>query len=167
MNLNVSVNRTLPAEYFRPHMAALENMLTWIEAHLVVEVIPNYCDPVSNKCYGKMITGWSSPHLTPGQPQAWSTAQTISCILQMRQTVRELMHYDVLTEFGGIPNRRGSRENAWDRLLDTDLSNPSQSDCRTLKSVLEERVLIPFSSSVSMPSFGAAYSCILFGPPGE
>jgi SpoVK/Ycf46/Vps4 family AAA+-type ATPase len=37
---------------------------------------------------------------------------------------------------------------------------------RTIKDVLEERVVKPFSTSFDNPSFGAVYSAILFGPPG-
>ena len=54
ITLNESI-RTLPSDYFRPHMGALQKTLSWIEAHQVVEVVPNYCDPVSLKCYGKSL----------------------------------------------------------------------------------------------------------------
>jgi len=52
-------------------------------------------------------------------------------------------------------------------LQDSDLGDPSQElGCRTLKSVLEERVVKPFAKDFDNPSYGAAYSAILFGPPG-
>ena len=81
------------------------------------------------------------------------------------------MHNDVLKEFRGVafPKDAGGGATAapmWHRLLDTDLGDPTQGDCRTLKSVLEERVITPFANSVDNPSLGAAYSAILFGPPG-
>jgi|AntRauTorckE5430_2_1112549.scaffolds.fasta_scaffold00721_1 hypothetical protein len=148
-------------------MGALEKTLTWIEAHQLEEIIPDYCDPISLKCYGKALTGWNSPHLTPANsPQAWSTAQTASCLIQMRRVVRELMHDDVLSEFRGYKNRNGPSMAAWDRLLDTDIGDPAQG-CNTLKCVMDDRVLTPFANGIDSPSFGASYSCILFGPPGK
>jgi len=161
-----SLLKVLPSEYFRPHMGALEKTLAWIEAHQLEEIIPDYCDPISLKCYGKTLTGWNSPHLTPeNSPQAWSTAQTASCLIQMRRVVRELMHDDVLSEFRGLKNNNGPSMAAWDRLLDTDIGDPTRG-CDTLKNVMDDRVLTPFANGVSSPSFGASYSCILFGPPG-
>lgn len=77
------------------------------------------------------------------------------------------MHNDVLEEFNGIPFSKDSAwASSWDRLLDTDLGDPSKGPCRTIKSVLEERAVVPFASSIENPSYGAAYSAILFGPPG-
>lgn len=77
------------------------------------------------------------------------------------------MHNDVLEEFNGIAFSKDSvRADSWNRLLDTDLGDPSKGPCRTIKSVLEERVVVPFSKSIDKPSYGAAYSAILFGPPG-
>jgi len=160
-------SRVLPSEYFRPHMGALEKTLSWIEAHQLEEIIPDYCDPITLKCYGKTLTGWNSPHLkTDNSPQAWSTAQTASCLVQMRRVVRELMHDDVLSEFRGNRNRKGISMSAWDRLLDTDIGDPTQG-CPTLKCVMDERVLTPFANGIGSPSVGASYSCILFGPPGK
>ncbi len=45
-------------------------------------------------------------------------------------------------------------------------------ECRTLKDVLKERMIQPFTpdnpdSFCTVPKFGAAYSAILFGPPGR
>ena len=52
--------------------------------------------------------GWSSPHLSPSVgPNAWATAQTITCLARMRRIVRELMHNDVLEEFGGFNFLKG------------------------------------------------------------
>ena len=80
------------------------------------------------------------------------------------------MHNDVLEEFQGSAfSRDGIQPDAWDKLLDSDLGNPaSEQDrpCRTLKSVLEERIVQPFAQSIDNPSYGAAYSAVLFGPPG-
>ena len=79
----------------------------------------------------------------------------------------------VLREFKGLPLAdKGPRMAAWIRLLDTDLGDPSQ--CITLKDVINSRVLSPFAESaksqdacsISYPGPGAAYSAILFGPPG-
>jgi SpoVK/Ycf46/Vps4 family AAA+-type ATPase len=77
------------------------------------------------------------------------------------------MHNDVIEEFSGIRfSDKGMRTENWDRLLDSDLGSPDEEGVRTLKSVLEERVITPFSSSMDNPSYGAAYSAVLFGPPG-
>jgi hypothetical protein len=161
----------LEAEDFRPHLAALERTLDWIESHQTTQVIADYCDPVSGQCYGKPIRGWSSPHfvdVSTAGPQAWPTAQVLKCVSWMKKRIRELMHNDVLAEFDGIAfSKNGKQANNWDRLLDSDLGNPSkQNSCRTLKSVLEERVVNPFAVQIDNPSPGAAYSAILFGPPG-
>uniref|UniRef100_A0A7S2R1B7 AAA+ ATPase domain-containing protein n=1 Tax=Eucampia antarctica TaxID=49252 RepID=A0A7S2R1B7_9STRA len=164
-----SLLTAFPAEAFRPHLHNLEKTISWIEHHQTTEYISNYCDPESGQCYGKPLRGWCSPHISPNTgPQAWSTAQTLTCITKLRSTVRELMHDDVLAEFGGIraQDKASCAVDPWDRLLDSDLGDPSSSDCSALKQVLESRILTPFSASMSRPSFGAAYSTILFGPPG-
>lgn len=158
----------LPAEDFRPHLNALEKTLSWIESHQSVEVITDFCDPISGQCYGRPLRGWASPHSPDRGPQAWSTAQVLKCASWMRKTIRQLMHNDVIEEFHGIRfSDKGIRTDNWDRLLDSDLGSPDEEGCRTLKSVLEERVVTPFASSMDTPSYGAAYSAVLFGPPGE
>lgn len=159
----------LPAEYFRPHLDKLEKTLQWIESHQEVEVIPDYCDVGSGQCYGKALRGWSSPHLTQDTgPLSWSTAQTLTCVSEMRRVVRALQNIDVLAEFKGLKNiEQTPQMAAWDRLLDTDLGScGGAAKPRTLKDVLEERVIVPFEASCSNPGFGVAYSAILFGPPG-
>jgi hypothetical protein len=158
----------LPAEDFRPHLNALEKTLSWIESHQSVEVITDFCDPISGQCYGRPLRGWASPHNPDCGPQAWSTAQVLKCASWMRKTIRQLMHNDVIEEFSGIRfSDKGMRTENWDRLLDSDLGSPDEEGVRTLKSVLEERVITPFSSSMDNPSYGAAYSAVLFGPPGK
>jgi len=161
-----SLMSSLPAEYFRTHLAALERTLKWIEGHQTLEVIPNFCDPISGECYGKALRGWTSPHLRPDTgPQAWSTAQVLSCVSLMKITIEKLMHKDVLEEFNGVAySQKGKQLESWDRLLDTDLGIAVQN--KTIKAVLEERVITPFSTSIDNPSYGAAYSAILHGPPG-
>lgn len=156
----------LPAESFRPHLKSLERTLDWIERHETLEVIADYCDAETGECYGKTLRGWSSPHLKPEQgPLAWSTAQTLACVSSLKTTIQKLMHKDVLREFNGIAfSEKGIRPEGWERLLDTDLGSAVQN--RTIKSVLEERVVTPFASSINNPSYGAAYSAILHGPPG-
>ena len=162
----------LPAEYFRPHLDGLEKLISWIEQHQSVEIISDYCDPITQQCYGKPLRGWISPHMTAQSsgPVAWSTAQTLTCIMRMRNVVQKLLHIDVLEEFRGISNNGKVKLASWDRLLDTDLGDPI-TGCRTLKDVLNERMIQPFSKTVDydgvlLPTFGAAYSSILFGPPG-
>jgi hypothetical protein len=160
----------LPAESFRPHLGALERTLCWIESHQTIEMITDWCDPHTGQCYGKPLRGWSSPHFESPDagPQAWPTAQVLKCVSWMRHTIQQLMHNDVLEEFSGIVfSKNGIQTAAWDRLLDSDLGNPCrEKGCQTLKKVLEERVVKPFATSIDNPSYGAAYSAILFGPPG-
>eukprot|EP00978_Attheya_sp_CCMP212_P011312 scaffold27876_cov51-Attheya_sp.AAC.5 len=163
-----SLLESLPAENFRPHMDALQKTLNWIESHQSVEVIADYCDTESGQCYGKTLRGWTSPHFNPETgPQAWSTAQTLKCVSNMRKVITELLHEDVLAEFGGISqSTMGPSNTSWDRLLDTDLGRTG-TNSRTLKSVLDERILTPFENGgLSNPSYGVAYSAVLFGPPG-
>eukprot|EP00980_Cylindrotheca_fusiformis_P021078 scaffold8079_cov121-Cylindrotheca_fusiformis.AAC.6 len=158
----------LPAEAFRPHLAALDLTLQWIEAHQRSETIPDYCDDKTGIVYGKLIRGWSSPHLNPNSgPRAWPTAQVLKCTYWMRETIRELLHHDVLDEFHGTAfSKQNCTSDMWDNLLDTDLGSPNDEECRTIKDVLHQRVIKPFASSIENPSYGAAYSAILFGPPG-
>jgi len=164
----------LPAEEFRPHLDQLNNLLGWIEQHEAVEIIPDYCDPFTSQCYGKPLRGWASPHMTAqsSSPVAWSTAQTLTCVMRMRKVVQRLLHIDVLEEFGGKTNNGVPKLASWDRLLDTDLGDP-MTGCRTLKDVLDERMVRPFSDTIPLatgsacvPKVGLAYSAILFGPPG-
>ena len=93
----------------------------------------------------------------------------------MRQAIRELLHNDVLEEFNGVAiSKQGTkRADDWDELLDADLGSPAANvkgseveTCRTIKDVLEQRIIKPFATSIENPSYGAAYSAILFGPPG-
>ena len=163
---------TLPAEDFRPHLAGLDRLLGWIEQHQRVEIIPDYCDPETGQCYGKPLRGWASPHMTSesSSPVAWLTAQALTCIIRMQNVVQRLLHIDVLEEFGGKTNGGVPKLASWDRLLDTDLGDPA--DGITLKDVLNERMVFPFSDTIEgigsahVPKVGIAYSSILFGPPG-
>lgn len=157
--------RLLQPEMFRPYLNELESVLGWIEEHKTKEVIADYCDQKTLQCYGRPITGWVSPHMTvqTSSPNAWSTAQTLTCAIRVRKLVKQLLHDDVLEEFNGVNQKHdGIKLAAWDRLLDTDLGNPTD-DCSTLKCVLNERMIEPRSTQVK---FGLAYSAILFGPPG-
>lgn len=156
-----------PAEEFRPHLEGLQRLLIWIEQHQAVEFVSDYCHPETKQCYGKPLRGWASPHLSSqDSPLAWSTAQVLSCTTRMRKTVQKLLHVDVLEEFGGIANKGIPNLASWDRLLDTDLGDPSSDNIRTLKDVLNERMVQPFiktDEKCQVPKFGAAYSSILFG----
>ena len=138
------------------------------EANQITEVVPNYCDAISGQCYGKYLQGWSSPHLlSENGVQAWSTAQTLHCVSKMATVVKAIMHDDVLLEFNGVKLEGCPKADAWNRLLDTDLGDPSKEEtCRTLKSVIKERVLMPLSGDTVTTIYGTAYSTILFGPPG-
>ena len=80
---------------------------------------------------------------------------------------KKCRHNDVLEEFIGAHfSTAGAEPTAWDRLLDSDLGDPSGEQCRTIKSVLVERMIRPFTPAFNNPDYGAAYSAILFGPPG-
>jgi hypothetical protein len=158
-----------PPEEFRPHLEGLNRLLGWIEQHQSVEFISDYCDVETSQCYGKPLRGWASPHITTqSTPLAWSTAQVLSCTMRMRKVIQRLLHVDVLEEFKGFTNKGVPNIASWERLLDTDLGDPA-SDHRTLKDVLDERMIQPFvniDERCNVPKFGAAYSSILFGPPG-
>jgi SpoVK/Ycf46/Vps4 family AAA+-type ATPase len=82
----------------------------------------------------------------------------------MRSVLKELLNNDVLQEFHGTKIARRD-DTGWDMLLDSDLGS-STDCCRTIKSVLEERVIRPFETSITNPSVGVSYSVILFGTPG-
>jgi hypothetical protein len=160
---------SLPAEEFRPHISQLRKTLEWIEFHQSVEIIPDYCDAESGQCYGKSLRGWASPHLSPETgPQGWSTAQTLGCVSRMRGVIQQLMHVDVLSEFQGsrFSKNGGPSYAAWDRLLDADLGKCGTTKMRTLKEVIEERMVTPLTAPPSTAAFGACYSAVLFGPPG-
>jgi len=161
-----SLLEKLPAEDFRPHLGSLIRSLEWIERHQTVEILPDYCDPESGQCYGKSLRGWVSPHLSPETgPQAWSTAQTIACISRMKSVVETLMHEDVLTEFRGSRlSAKGASPEAWNRLLDSDLSSSGTQQMTTLKEALNQRMIRPRMDAST--SLVPSYSAILFGPPG-
>ena len=163
----------LPAEDFRAHLDGLRRLLSWIEEHRAVEIIPDYCDPVTGQCYGRPLRGWASPHMTSqsSSPVAWSTAQTVTCVMRLRKVIQRLLHMDVLDEFRGKANNGVPKLASWDRLLDTDLGDPMTPEYRTLKDVINERMIQPFSDTISIagsmcPKVGCSYSAILFGPPG-
>jgi len=160
---------SLPAEYFRPYIGALENTLTWIEHQQTFEMVVDESDPGTEHTYSKPLRGWCAPHTSDDDPtpQAWPTAQVLKCVSWIRKTIKQLQHNDVLEEFNGISFSKSSNlVSSWDRLLDSDLGDSQSQQCRTLKSVLEERVIQPFANSIDAPSYGAAFSAILFGPPG-
>lgn len=164
----------LPAEDFRPHLDKLNRLLGWIEQHQLVEIIPDYCDAETGQCYGKPLRGWASPHMTSrfSNPAGWSTSHALTSVIRMRKTIQKLLHIDVLEEFGGKTNGGVPKLASWDRLLDTDLGDPA--DGITLKDVLNDRMVFPFSDTIEggigsaqhVPKVGIAYSAILFGPPG-
>jgi hypothetical protein len=174
-----SLLEMLQPDQFRQYVPNLERTLQWMENNLRTDVVPDYCDPYTGKCYGKVLRGWASSHLLssppPGNgPKAWSTAQTLTCLSRMRQVVREILHQDVLNEFRGRPlSKNGPSDVAWNRLLDSDIGSQSAADDTnngsartTIKAVLENRVTTPFTNGANTPSVGAAYSTILFGSPG-
>jgi hypothetical protein len=158
------------SEIFRPYLPNLERALDWIEFNKDIDttviIADKQCNPETGRCYGRPLRGWCSPHLSPSSgPNAWSTAQTITCMARMRRIVKQLLHNDVLREFNGISINKNNA--GWDRLLDSDLGC-GDNNVRTIKSVLDERVITPFDdvSDVRNPDVGAAYSTILFGSPG-
>jgi hypothetical protein len=115
-------------------------------------------DPNTGQCYGKTLRGWRSPHLDREDgPNAWSTAQTLKCITWLKIRIQQLMHNDVLDEFNGQRySEDGPQSTAWDNLLDSDLGDSSlEEDCRTIKSVLNDRIVKPFTPAFNNPSYGA------------
>ena len=68
-----SLLAVLPAEEFRPHLDGLQKLVCWAEEHSAVEIIYDYCDPITSQCFGKPLRGWASPHMTTQacSPLAW------------------------------------------------------------------------------------------------
>ena len=163
-----------------PYLPQLEKCLAWAEANILEEMLGDVCDPVSNRCYGRVVKGWRSNHLGTGGAVAWCTAQVFICLSGMRKLLQNLMTTNILIEFNG------KREtlvdvNPWTNLMDADLKLGPDFET-TLKAELHSRLLLPqvqkvidvsskslFSKqklddvSSSLP---ALYSVILFGPPG-
>jgi hypothetical protein len=165
----------LPAKDFCPHLKGLRRMLGWIEERRAVEIVPDYCDPITGRCYGRPLCGWASPHMSGAQlssPVAWSTAQVLTCVVRMRRVVQRLLHVDVLKELRGKSNGGVPWLASWDQLLEMDLGDPVMADRWNLKDVLDKRMIRPFSDAIPIagttriPKVGVAYSAILFGPPG-
>lgn len=72
------------------------------------------------------------------------------CLVDARTTIRQLLHTDVLQEFHDVRNRGVIQSKSWDKLLDSNLG--SDSSRTIIKSVLEERVGVPFETGdVSLP----------------
>jgi len=156
----------MPAEAFRPHISKLERTLVWIEGHQRAETIPQ---DEEDYRVSKTIRGWSSNHLSSEEgPLGWSTAQVLRYVSLMRQTIQQILHNDVLTEFKGIAySQKGAKPEGWNMLLDSDLGlGGVGGGCMTIKEVLDCRMCVPFEAGINNPSMGAAYSSILFGPPG-
>ena len=175
-DLLASLLEVLPASYFRPHLAKINDHVSWLEEHVVTEVLPS----------GVTLNGWRSNHLPPeGGPLGWATAQALRCVALIHQLSRELLVADVLEELNGR-QAADPDPSAWRRLLDSDLPSrdadpPAPDGTSTLKSTIETRMINPLAalsatdpigrtdgSSGSLDSLeaSASYSAILFGPPG-
>ena len=77
-------------------------------------------------------------------PVAWSGAQTLTCVAMMRVAFQRLLHVNALEDFGGRTNGDVPMPDSWDRVLDTDVSDPAAGG-RTMKDVLDELMIGPFS----------------------
>jgi hypothetical protein len=166
-----------------PHLLALhlenfERGLKWAEDNVIREMLPENCDPDTNRCYGNVIQGWRSNHLGSGSAIAWSTAQVFSALTELKNLLRSLTTEAILKEFGGKP-AGGANTRDWDGLMDADLLLDSPS---TLKTEVYDKLLLPLRTQESsmknslLPSIykdpqrlttrQPIYSMILFGPPG-
>lgn len=163
-----------------PYLPQLERCLAWAEANVLEEMLPEDCDPVTERCYGSLVRGWRSNHISAGGAVSWCSAQVFSAVGGLRRLVRALTTDSILAEFKG---RKGGAASAadWKALMDADLllaGSPT-----SFKGEIEPRVLGPqirkdraVTAGLLPPEPGAltatlseqspSYSLILFGPPG-
>lgn len=164
-----------------PYLSQLEKCLFWAESNVIEEMLGDVCDPVSNRCYGRMIRGWRSNHLGTGGAVLWCTAQVFTGLSGMRSLLQNLLTADILTEFNGRQETSvQGNPHDFENLMDCDL-NLGPDYQTTLKTELYSRLLLPqvkkesavkslfsqqMSQVVSTSASNALYSMILFGPPG-
>ncbi len=176
-----------------PYLPQLERCLGWAQANVLQEMLPEECDPITNRCYGNVVKGWRSNHLGTGGAVCWCTAQVFYALSGMKKLIQTLIFNNVLTEFNGkaaASNLGSSKE--WDGLMDADLY--INNELVTLKSIVFPRLIKPqimkemklqstFNKKAEyrrIDTFGGSedelsnvdaqntplYSLILFGPPG-
>ncbi|GMI05976.1 hypothetical protein TrLO_g5645 [Triparma laevis f. longispina] len=151
----------LPSRDFSEHIEGIELMAGWCERNYVSDIVTVECDMVTKECWGKPRRGWVSNHFPPGTgATAWSTAQALIFLARARKVTRQLMNEVVLGEFEGVKSS-GVNSQSWDNLVDTDIA-----PCVTLKKIIQQRVLDPRASTPSPLVGPAAFSSVLFGPPG-
>ena len=164
-----------------PYLPQLEKSLLWAESNILEEMLGDNCDPVSNRCYGRVVKGWRSNHLGTGGAVAWCTAQVFSGLSGLRNLLQNLMTSNILAEFNGKQEKVIDRNPSdWNNLMDADLDLGLDYKT-TLKVELHTRLLIPQvvkesatkvlfsnkrSNEIINPSNPPLYSAILFGPPG-
>ena len=165
-----------------PYLPQLERCLLWAESNILEEMLGDNCDPVSNRCYGRVVKGWRSNHLGTGGAVAWCTAQVFSGLSGLRNLLQNLMTANILAEFNGKQDQLSDgNPSDWNNLMDADLDLGLEYKT-TLKKELHSRLLIPqvlkesatkelFSNKKSNEMLTGTtnpplYSLILFGPPG-
>ena len=175
-----------------PYLPQLERCLGWAQANVLQEMLPEECDPITNRCYGDVVKGWRSNHLGTGGAVCWCTAQVFYALSGMKKLIQILIFNNVLTEFSGkaTGNNIGSSKE-WDSLMDADLY--INNEVVTLKSILYPRLIKPqimkemklqstFNKKAEYKRLDSnsvedgqdivdaqttpSYSLILFGPPG-
>ena len=166
-------------DLLKPYLANFERCVLWTEGNTLKEILAEECDPITNRCYGRVVQGWRSNHLGPGSAVSWCTAQVFTAMTGLRKLIRDIVTRTTLEEFGGrLASAPNSRD--WDQLMDADLLlGPSASS--SLKKELLEKLLQPLKlqeeatlASLLAPkplstlrsSRKPFYSSILFGPPG-
>eukprot|EP00633_Aureoumbra_lagunensis_P005080 CAMPEP_0197310044 /NCGR_PEP_ID=MMETSP0891-20130614/8665_1 /TAXON_ID=44058 ORGANISM="Aureoumbra lagunensis, Strain CCMP1510" /NCGR_SAMPLE_ID=MMETSP0891 /ASSEMBLY_ACC=CAM_ASM_000534 /LENGTH=696 /DNA_ID=CAMNT_0042795499 /DNA_START=209 /DNA_END=2299 /DNA_ORIENTATION=+ len=142
-----------------PYLPQITKLAAWIQSHDIE---------------GR---GWRSNHLSATEPAvAWSSAQVLTFAHCGLRVIRRLLNDDVLTEFGGEQAQPVSSL-LFESLLDSDLSEDeddtttkkeqcdlTQKKDACLKAILWDRFIAP-RQKMSSP-INAAYSALLFGPPG-
>ena len=172
-----SIGRNNP-DLLVPYLENFERGVKWAEGNVIREMLPENCDPNTNRCYGNVIQGWRSNHLGAGNAVAWCTAQVFSALTELNHLIRSLTTDAILLEFGGKP-AGGANMKDWEGLMDADLMLNSPS---TLKNEVLDKLLLPLrtqelalkdsllpSEATEVRSLAARqpmYSMILFGPPG-
>lgn len=172
-----SIGRNNP-DLLVPYLENFEKAVEWAEVNVIREMLPENCDPNTNRCYGNVIQGWRSNHLGAGNAVAWCTAQVFSTLTELAHLIRTLTTEAILREFGGKPSGAANTRD-WEGLMDADLMLESPT---TLKNEVYDKLLLPLrvqelalKDSLLPPIATAArrvttrqpmYSMILFGPPG-
>ena len=167
---------------FSPYLENLERCLNWANTNVLEEVLPDFCDSLTNRCYGRTVKGWRSNHMGAGGAIGWCTSEVFLGITGIKLLLQSLLTTSILEEFNGRLNVNPAQPKDFNNLMDADLELCGERT--TLKSTLFPRVIEPLlskqnklrSALINSKPTGTStshvtilpptYSMILFGPPG-